>query len=139
MPLSPGFDTCGWFAREIGKFARVDEVLLGDDTVPLPARPEILLPADVLAGLDEPVASEFKAMLGKLAGQFGKPVSSDIMSPMTDALYWFFRYLHGRQAWRSQGADVQRYDLQLGPGVRERFAWSSTITQAQHDERAAVQ
>ena len=36
LDLLPSFDTCGWFAREVGTFAFVAEVLLGDDATPLP-------------------------------------------------------------------------------------------------------
>ncbi len=32
LDLSPSFDTCGWFTRDLHSFARVAEVLLGEDT-----------------------------------------------------------------------------------------------------------
>ncbi|KNZ32892.1 MAG: amidase [Methylibium sp. NZG] len=35
MDLSPSFDTCGWFARDVATFARVADVLLGADTAAL--------------------------------------------------------------------------------------------------------
>jgi amidase len=31
LDLSPSFDTCGWFARDVSTFARVADVLLADD------------------------------------------------------------------------------------------------------------
>jgi amidase len=138
MPLSPGFDTCGWFTRDIETFARVGDVLLGEDTVALPAAPDAYLPREVLAGLPEPVAKVFSATLERLKPRFGSIESVDIMTPSTDALYWAFRYAQGFQAWRSQGAMIDRFDFQLGPGVRERFSWSRTITPAQNEESERV-
>jgi amidase len=47
LDLSPSFDTCGWFARDITTFARVADILLGDDAKPLPARVRLLAPTDL--------------------------------------------------------------------------------------------
>ena len=41
-----------------------------------------------------------------------------------DAMYWSFRYLQGREAWRTDGALIERFAPPLGPGVAERFAWA---------------
>jgi len=55
MPLSPGFDTCGWFARDIATFGRVGRVLLGEDGVLLlPTMPQVApLLAEPEASLDD--------------------------------------------------------------------------------------
>ncbi|MFK4442471.1 amidase [Caballeronia udeis] len=138
MPLSPGFDTCGWFARDIETFARVGNVLLGEDTTTLPSLQQACLPRELLAGLPEPVVKIFLATLDRLKPCFGSVESVDIMSPSIDALYWAFRYTQGFQAWQSQGESIKRFDLQLGPGVRERFAWSCTVTPAQNGDSERV-
>ncbi|MGZ5133466.1 MAG: amidase family protein, partial [Caldimonas sp.] len=45
LDLAPSFDTCGWFARDVATFARVADVLLGEDPAPLPAeRVRLLVP-----------------------------------------------------------------------------------------------
>jgi amidase len=138
MPLSPGFDTCGWFTRDIDTFARVGNALLGEDTATLPSTPQACLPREVLAGLPEPVVKVFFAALDRVKACFGSIESVDIMTPATDAFYWAFRYAQGFQAWQSQGESIQRFDFQLGPGVRERFAWSRTVTPAQNEESERV-
>ena len=48
-----------------------------------------------------------------------------------DAMYWNFRYLQGREAWRTDGALIDRFAPPLGPGVAQRFAWASAVTDAQ--------
>ena len=55
LDLAPSLDTCGWFARDIGTFARVADVLLGTDPKPLPAQVRLLWPQDVWAMLSAPV------------------------------------------------------------------------------------
>ena len=138
MPLSPGFDTCGWFTRDIETFARVGDVLLGEDTATLPSTPQACLPREVLAGLPEAVVKVFFATLDRLKPCFGSIESVDIMTPSTDSLYWAFRYAQGFQAWQSQGESIERFDFQLGPGVRERFAWSRTVTPQQNEDSESV-
>ncbi|HEY1610034.1 MAG TPA: amidase [Paraburkholderia sp.] len=138
MPLAPGFDTCGWFARDIDTFARVGDVLLGADPAALPARPDLILPTDLLADLDAPIADAFAAVLERVKPRFGQVREARIMTPSTDALFSAFRHLQGYQAWRSLGAIIDEHDLQLGPGIKERFAWSRGITDAQHDAEERV-
>lgn len=138
MPLAPGFDTCGWFARDIDTFARVGDVLLGDDTATLPAKPDLILPSDLLAELEAPVADAFAALLERVKSRFASVTPARIMTPSTDALSSAFRHLQGYQAWRSLGATVDEHDLQLGPGVKERMAWSRGITDAQRDAEERV-
>jgi amidase len=138
MPLAPGFDTCGWFARDIDTFARVGDVLLGDDTATLAAQPRLTLPSDLLAELDTPVTDAFAAALERVRPRFSDIAQANIMTPSIDALFSAYRHLQGYQAWRSHGATIDEYDLQLGPGVKERFAWSRSITDEQNDAAERV-
>jgi amidase len=143
MELAPSFDTCGWFARDIDSFARVGDVLLQDDTCVLPdgspMMPQVLVAADVLALLKPSVQVVFMQTLERLAGVIGAtPLPVKTATPSFDALYWAFRHIQGYEAWHSHGQTIRRHDLQLGPGVAERFAWSSQISAAQMEEHSAV-
>ncbi|XAH22896.1 amidase [Xylophilus sp. GW821-FHT01B05] len=140
MPLSPGFDTCGWFARDIATFARVGQVLLGEDSAPLPLRPRWLVAADVLGLLDPAVQALFSATLDRLALVLGTPTPVQATGGIAfDTLYWAFRHLQGVQAWQSQGATIERYGLQLGPGVADRFAWARDVAPTNIATHSAVQ
>ncbi|MCU0814650.1 MAG: amidase family protein, partial [Burkholderiaceae bacterium] len=57
LDLSPSLDTCGWFTRDVATFARVADVLLGDDPAPLPDRVRLLAAREVW---DELVAPEVR-------------------------------------------------------------------------------
>ncbi len=138
MDLAPSFDTCGWFARDMGVFARAGDVLLGEDSAPLPEQPRTLVAADVLALLEPRVQAVFSQALDRLAGVIGTPQPVKTAAPSFDTLYWAFRHIQGYEAWQAHGENIRRYDFQLGPGVAERFAWSATITPQQMQQHSAV-
>lgn len=138
MDLAPSFDTCGWFARDMGVFARAGDVLLGEDSAPLPEQPRTLVAADVLALLEPRVQAVFSQALDRLAGVIGTPQPVKTAAPSFDTLYWAFRHIQGYEAWQAHGENIRRHDFQLGPGVAERFAWSATITPQQMQQHSAV-
>ena len=134
--LCPSLDTCGWFARDIGTFARVADVLLGTgtcaDRAPLPRTVRLLWPMDVWAMLDAPVMQALQASASHVQALLGQATPVDAIAQESwDAMYWNFRYLQGREAWLSNGPLIERYAPPLGPGVAERFAWSRAVTDAQ--------
>ena len=131
LDLSPSLDTCGWFAREVQTFARVADVLLGTDRLPLPENVRLLLPQDVWALLDAPVAEALAAAAAQVQHVLGTAHPVDAALDSFEAMYWNFRYVQGREAWMTDGPLIERYAPPLGPGVAERFAWSRSVSDAQ--------
>ncbi len=138
LPLCDSLDTCGFFARDIGTFARVADVLLGPDANALPASVRLLL-ADDLFALAQPAARDallpVAARIRDALGNGDAVAAAD--RPIGD-LYWAFRYVQGWEAWRSDGDMIERYGLRLGPDVAARFAFSKEVTAGQHDEAMQV-
>jgi len=131
LDLSPSFDTCGWFTRDVPTFARIAEVLLGEDPKPLPERVRLLAPED-LWGLVEPTVREtFAPARQRIEAAHGAASPCRVVLESFDAMYWHFRHLQGREAWMTDGAFIERFAPPLGPGVAERFAWSSRVTDEQ--------
>jgi amidase len=131
LDLAPSFDTCGWFARDIGTFARVADVLLGADAAALPERVRLLRPEDVWA-LAAPAAAEaLQGVADRVQGVLGPAQGTTVALESFDAMYWNFRYLQSREAWLTDGPLIERHAPPLGPGVAERFAWSREVTDAQ--------
>ena len=132
LDLSPSLDTCGWFARDVGTFARVADVLLGADSSPLPAHIRLLWPEDLWAMLDTPVSDALQAAAQQVQAVLGQatPVKQIALGDW-DTMYWNFRYLQSREAWLTNGPMIERYAPPLGPGVAERFAWSRDVTDEQ--------
>ncbi|MET3394485.1 amidase [Variovorax sp. 1140] len=131
LDLAPSFDTCGWFARDIGTFVRVADVLLGPDAAPLPERVRLLRPDDVWAQPAPAAVDALKGAADRVQGVLGPAKGIEVVLESFDAMYWNFRYLQSREAWLTDGPLIERYAPPLGPGVAERFAWSREVTDAQ--------
>ncbi|WP_019657290.1 amidase [Variovorax atrisoli] len=131
LDLAPSFDTCGWFARDIGTFARVADVLLGPDAAPLPERVRLLRPDDVWAQPAPAAVDALRGAADRVQGVLGPAKGIEVVLESFDAMYWNFRYLQSREAWLTDGPLIERYAPPLGPGVAERFAWSREVTDAQ--------
>jgi amidase len=131
LDLSPSFDSCGWFTRDIGTFARVADVLLGSDATPLPGTVRLLAPTDLWtlptpAAMDAllPVRNRVEDILGR-----ARPVQVSLQD--VDATYWHYRHLQGYEAWQTDRGLLQRFAPPLGRAVAERFAWCSQVTDEQ--------
>jgi amidase len=125
-----GTDTCGFFARDVQTFARVADVLIGADDAPLSA-PRLLRADDVWGLLGDEPRKTLAPVLGRLEATFGPAAPAQAALDSFDTMYWAFRYIQGREAWRTDGSFIERHAPPLGPGVAERFAWSSRVTDAQ--------
>ncbi|WP_021026228.1 amidase [Comamonas sp. B-9] len=134
LALCHSFDTCGWFARDAHTFARVADVLMAPDTTPLPDRPRLLMPSDVWGLVDSAVRPAWDGALQQITQLLGSAQDCKAVLDSFDAMYWSFRYIQGREAWMTDGAFISRYAPVLGPGVKERFDWSSKVTDAQVQE-----
>ena len=131
LALCHSLDTCGWFARDANTFARVADVLLDADPAPLPAQPRLLLPTDVWGLIAPTVLPAWDGALARIQQVYGPSADTTLALESFDTMYWAFRYVQGREAWMTDGAFIERYAPVLGPGVKERFAWSKQVTDAQ--------
>jgi amidase len=129
--LSKSFDTCGWFARDVKTYARVADVLLGQDRRPLPAKPRLLIARDCFELLDEPVRVALAPAIKRLEKLHGPAQTVIAAKGGFEELYWAFRRIQGWEAWETDGAMIERYHLPLGPGVAERFAYSKGVKKAE--------
>jgi len=127
LDLSPSFDTCGWFTRDIHSFARVADVLLGTDPAPLPATPRLLRPTDLWALLAPEVLEAVAAPCAKVEAAMCPAAPVNVVLDSLEAMYWHYRHVQGHEAWTVDGALIERYQPPLGPGVAQRFAWAREI------------
>ncbi|MDH0382666.1 amidase [Comamonas aquatica] len=137
LALCHSYDTCGWFARDATTFTRVGDVLLGADPAPLPARPRLLSPTDVWGLIAPDVRPAWDGARAQVQAVYGEAAPTSVALDSFEAMYWSFRYLQGREAWMTDGAFIERYAPVLGPGVKERFAWSRDVTDAQVEQAQA--
>ena len=138
MPLCESLDTCGFFARDIATFARVADVLFGADGDPLPARPRLLLAADLFELPTPQARAALAPTVARIEAVLGRATPVDVADRPLSDLYWAFRYVQGWEAWQADGALIENFGLQLGPDVAGRFAFSKGVTQAQFEQSSAV-
>ena len=131
LDLAPSLDTCGWFARDVGTFARVADVLLGEDTSPLSERICLLKPIDVWALATPDAMRALLPALAHIEDMVGTACEVTAYLDSFEAMYWNFRYVQAREAWTTDGPLIERFAPPLGPGVKERFEWSRQITDDQ--------
>ena len=131
LDLAPSLDTCGYFARDVETFARVSSVLLGTDTAALPDKIRLFKPTDIWALLDADVTAAQATPLARVESALGKAQTTNVVLDDMDTMYWHFRYIQGREAWMVNGPLIERFCPPLGPGVAERFDWSSKVTDEQ--------
>jgi len=126
MPLAPSLDTFGWFAKDAETYAKVGEVLLNG--VPAMNAPR-LMRMDMLDALllGKPEWDEYQRMLTVIAEVLGAPKTVAAPTLPIDELYWAFRRVQAYEAWAVHGPFITSGDRQLGPGVRERFEFGSTL------------
>jgi amidase len=129
--LSKSFDTCGWFARDAATFARVADVILGQDKRPLPEKPRLLIAEDCFGLLDEAVRTALAPAIKRLERLYGPVVPVTAAKGGFEELYWAFRRIQGKEAWDTDGAMIDKYTPPLGPGVAERFAYSKAVKKAE--------
>jgi amidase len=137
VAMAPSFDAAGWFAATPGVFRRVGEVLLDGERVA--ATPDALIVAtDAFAQADAGVADlcrEFLERAGTLLPRAQeKAIAPGGFDPWREA----FRVIQGYEAWQSYGEFVTTTKPQLGPGIKERIAFASTVMAAQADAARGV-
>jgi len=135
MKLSPSLDTFGWFARDIDAYEAVARVLFGQGAAS-PREGQLSRPLH-LASLDglvlgTPEAAEYRRMFAVAEKAVGPATSAAPLSQSLDELYWCFRKIQAFEAWQEHGAWISSGDRQLGPGVKERFAFGETISKADY-------
>src|SRR5262249_13421627 len=129
VPLATSFDTVGWFARSASLMNRVGSVLLTAETPFVPRR--LLIATDAFAAIDPAITAALAPALEKVAATNGQ--TSRVKVYTSDSGEWrtIFRVLQGAQIRAQHGDWIDRYRPDFGPGVRERFAWTATIAEAE--------
>ena len=133
-PLAASFDTAGWFARDAAVMQRVGAVLLREEPDnALPAR--LLIAQDAFDVAGPGASAALKPGLERVIALLGKPGKVTVANEGLRQWLDVFRVLQGAEIWAEHGAWVTETKPHLGPGIRQRVEWTSTI--AEHDAAAA--
>lgn len=126
--LAPSFDTCGWFARDLGVLARVSEVLMDITVCGLASPIELLKLQDLCGVVNSDVSAALAPVEARLSEVFGKPQDCCVLAGSPVEMVDCFRTIQGFEAWQLHGAWIEKFRPELGPGVRERFEYASNVS-----------
>ncbi|MGZ8154485.1 MAG: amidase [Burkholderiales bacterium] len=128
-PLASSFDTAGWFARDAGIMERVGAVLFSESPATrLPARLLVASDAFEIAGdaATRALQSGLERVVALLGGPHRVTLSEEGLGRWLDV----FRTLQGFEIWAQHGSWVAETGPKLGPGIRQRVEWASTIDES---------
>jgi len=132
--LAPSLDTCGWLAKNPNIFLQVGDVLLGQDTAPLSGTLRVLEPVDVWGLLDQDVMLSLSPTRNNLHRGLGTPKFLHLALESFESMLLCFRQLQGYEAWQVNGEFIRNQNPTFGPGIKERFEWSSKVTLDQYHQ-----
>lgn len=132
IPLAQSFDTVGWFTRTPELLRTIGQVLLKG-----PARAtsfaRAIVAEDVLALVDGDVRPVMNDALERIGSCFPEFKRQDVVPDGTDGWMEGFRIIQGYEIWQNFGSWISSVHPRFGPGVRERFQWTATITAEERD------
>jgi len=139
--LAPSFDTAGWFARDPALMTQVGRVLLeGFADFAANASPTLLFPEDVWAEAEPDAVEALRTALAQVERHFGQVKTMRLTQDEETIDDWFdcFRIAQGAEIWSVLGGWITETQPNIGPGIKERLEWCSSLGQAERD-RASEQ
>jgi len=129
IPFAPSYDTPGWFATEPALLESVGRVLLADAAAA--AAPGALLVADdAFAHADPAARAALLAALDGIRALFPAADNITLVPAGIDAWMNDFRVIQGSEIWVTHREWIASLSPDFGAGIKERFVWASTITEA---------
>ena len=137
-PLAGSFDVVGWFAREAKLFADIGDALLIGNAREIKLK-RVLIARDALSrmpdGEREAAADAARQVVEKLG------VESEEIEVSAEGLdRWFaaFRHIQALEIWANHADWIGENAPSFGPGVKERFAYASKLTDVDRAEHQPV-
>jgi amidase len=135
--MAPSFDVPGWFAATPGVFRKVGAVLLDNRGVAAQINRVVVL-EDAFAQAEEPVADLLRTLLEFMSDDLPEMMHARIAPDGFDPWREAFRIVQAYETWQTFGAFVTKHRPNIGPGVKERMQFASTVTSAQADASREV-
>jgi len=126
-PMAPSYDTVGFLARDAGLARNLGQVLLEGEAVNTPIT-RLILAQDVVGESEASADQALWQTLDLLAGAIPKPEHAEIAGG--DIVSWrkAFATIQGFEIQSTLLPFVQSHNVDLGPGIKERFEIAATIT-----------
>ena len=136
-PMAPSFDTVGILARDAEVFRKVGQVLLEGARVDAPIE-RLVLAQDIVVFSEASTDQALWQTLDKLGSAIPKPEHQDIAGEDIEDWRKAFATIQGFEIQSTLLPFVQSHNVELGPGIKERFEIASGITFAEVEAARAV-
>ncbi|MEM9106021.1 MAG: amidase, partial [Pseudomonadota bacterium] len=133
MPLAASLDTFGWFTRDTDLYVAIGTLLLPKSDIGFARIFRLPEQETMLAGAAEREA--YETAVWRIMTITGKTSETRLNALDIEQRYWSFRKVQSYEAWQAHGDWISSAERKLGPGVKDRFAFGSSITK---DEFAAA-
>lgn len=127
-PLAPGFDTCGWFARDAALLARVGQVLLGGKPGTLG---RVLLARDAWAQATPEAQQVLQPALERVTRVLGQAQAVTVSDEGLSEWFEVFRVLQFGEIWETHREWVARVKPKFGIAIGKRFEAVAQVTPAE--------
>lgn len=126
VPLSPSFDTVGWFARDGESLERAGSVLLGSgrDNAGFS---KFLLAEDALRLVVSEMLSAIEKAVAVLRQSVGELEPVNLYHGEENEWMEAFRTLQGAEIWQTHGEWITDTRPEFGPQIQARFDWAKSI------------
>ncbi len=135
--MAPSFDVPGWFAATPGVFRKVGAVLLDSRRVAAKIDRVVVL-EDAFAQAEDPVADLLRTLLEFMSDDLPEMAHGRIAPEGFDPWREAFRIVQAYETWQTFGGFVTKHRPNIGPGVKERMQFASTVTRVQADASREV-
>jgi amidase len=131
IPLAKSFDTVGWMTRDSNLLLQIGHVLLdGQNTEGHFTR--ILLGEDAWSLLDKENKEALLTFIPSLEGKTGHSEWTTISEEGLAEWSTAFRTIQGIEIWSEHGEWITTEHPSFGPGIAERFQWTSTLKKSEN-------
>ena len=129
-PLAGSFDVVGWFARDARLFADIGGVLLNGTARTIEPK-RALIARDAFSRMPDDEREASDAAARQAVEKLGlEPVEIDVSLEGLDRWFTAFRHLQALEIWGNHAIWIGENNPSFGPGVKERFAYAGTVTDA---------
>ncbi|KGA96674.1 amidase [Alkalihalobacillus alcalophilus ATCC 27647 = CGMCC 1.3604] len=139
IPLAKSFDTVGWMTEDKKLLIEIARLLISSQEKSESSFRKLLFPEDAWALVDKETNGELLKTIEKVKEVM--PTHELIMLEENGLSTWkeIFRIIQGYEIWQEHGEWVSATNPQFGPGIKERFAMASKITEEEFKQMAKLQ
>ncbi|MCQ6275004.1 amidase [Bacillus sp. V3B] len=125
--LAKSFDTVGWMARDPELLAQIGETLIQQDQSEEISFPHLYFEQEAWSFIDEESTEKLTEASSTLEDK--SDLSQWIKVSVEGLSNWAntFRNIQGIEIWNEHGEWIEKVNPKFGPGIAERFSWTSTL------------